>query len=317
MTNTSTTTINSNSSSNSNSNSSGHSNSNGNGKSKARVNERNGSGNEDDRHHRHSPLSGRPGIPYTVEVHRESESTTPESTAVADHSTHQQIGVTAIRMDISNNSNVTHQTLDGMVQYHQQQDIYQLQSQLKQSQPQQHSMPASIFNNLSSSPTSTQQSFASGGTTTPGMEYGMGSLFTFGDGLTGDHTSSLLYDTFLTSDVHNQHIGSNQNTTMSTTATASTTTTPTTTTSAASILPMTTADAGLTYSDHMDISASGVLPVETDPLAVASSSSTSSSSSSLHFPYPSYMSSPHIVFSSSQSSPSTNHYIPHPYLPSR
>ncbi|CAO3587270.1 unnamed protein product [Absidia cylindrospora] len=300
MTNSNNSTSTSTNTSNSNSSNSGS----GSGKTKVRMNERNGSGHEDERHHRHSPLSSRPGVPYTVEVQRESESTTPESTAAAEHSTHQQGGVTTTPMDITNNSNVTHQTLDGMVQYHQQQEFYRLQNQQKQSQLQ-HSMAASIFNNLSSSPTSTQQSFTSGGTTTPGMEYGMGTLFTLGDGLTGDHTSSLLYDTFFTSEAIN--------------TTTATTTTTSSSSSSSSMLPMTTtADTGLGYSDHpMDISASGVLPVVTDPLAVTSSSSTSSSSSSLHFPYPAYMESPHIVFNSSQSSPSTNHYIPHPYLPSR
>jgi hypothetical protein len=240
-----------------------------------------------------SPLSAPTNHKKSREVSAET-GTTSTKTSKAPAGTSQSF---IIDNNINSHSNCTDSntlslvptTGSGIVHDQQQHHLYQASNHQYQQQHFNDGMHA--YRDSSSSSTSPHQSFTpSAGT--QGMEYGMNTLFTLGDGLTGDHQSSLLYEQFFASANNGSNPDSNHISTSMHTTTASTTTP----------VPI-SYDGSALGSNHPG------LPMSVDPLLAPSLSPSSSISSSLQFPY---------YYSSEQASTAPSSvYIPPSYLPSR
>ncbi|KAI8334019.1 fungal-specific transcription factor domain-containing protein [Chlamydoabsidia padenii] len=178
-----------------------------------------------------------------------------------------------INNDVRNNDDSTNSLLPTSgIMDGQQHQFYQTSNQHYQHVNQ--VMP--VYSDSQTSSNSSHQSFIQSAGTS-GMEYGMNTLFTFGDGLTGDHSSSLLYEQFFASTNNND---GNHLITPVHLATSSTTTTATS-------APMSYDDASLGGS--IDLPSS----------------------------YSSYLNNPPLVYSNEQSSSSTLFIPSSNYLPSR
>lgn len=243
-----------------------------------------------------SPLSVPASLKKSREVSAET-GTTVTKTSKAPTGTSQPL---TIDHNISNHSSCNDSNTvslgptsgNGIVHDQQQHHLYQASNHQYQHQHQHFNDGMHAYRDSSSSSTSSHQSFTpSAGT--QGMEYGINTLFTLGDGLTGDHQSSLLYEQFFASANHHS---SNPDSNHISTSMHSTTTNMTTSVPIAY-------DGPAVGSNH------SAVPMPADPLLAPSLSPSSSISSSLQFPY---------YFSSEQTSAApSNLYIPPSYLPSR